>query len=164
MTKDEILTLFDYTYWANHRLLEVVKTLSSEELNRVLLPGSNCIYDILVHSLGAEIMWWTRLARGTTLPAIPDRSHYASLEDVISRWETQENEMRSLLSSLSEADLAASFRYTNTRGNEYSTPRWQVLLQLVNHETQHRAEAAMLSTALGKSPGDLDFILYLRQR
>jgi len=163
VTRNEILTLFDYTYWANHRLLGVVKTLSSEELDRVLLPGSNCLFDILTHTLGAEIIWWTRLAHGVSLPAIPDRSQYASLEDVIQRWQAQETAMRDYLSSLSDADLTADFHYTNTKGKEFVSPRWQILLHLVNHETQHRSEAALLSTALGKSPGDLDITVYQRQ-
>jgi len=164
MRKDELVTLFDYTYWANQRLLAVVRTLSSQELKQTILAGSNSIFEILAHSLGAEMMWWTRLAHGTTLPAIPSRATYASLEDLIERWRTQETEMRKLLDTLSEADLSEPFHYTTTKGKAYEMPRWELMMQLVNHETQHRAEAAMLVTALGKSPGDLDFIFYLREK
>ena len=39
-------------------------------------------------------------------------------------------------------------------------PVWQMLLHLANHGTQHRSEAALLLTAIGHSPGDLDLIDY----
>ncbi len=41
-----------------------------------------------------------------------------------------------------------------------AVPVWQMLLHVVNHGTQHRAEAAALLTAEGRSPGELDLINY----
>ncbi len=42
-------------------------------------------------------------------------------------------------------------------------PLWQLMLQQVNHATQHRSEAAVMLTQFGHSPGDLDFIIYLHR-
>ena len=38
---------------------------------------------------------------------------------------------------------------------------WQALAHVVNHGTQHRSEAAVLLTAVGHSPGDLDMVDYI---
>jgi uncharacterized damage-inducible protein DinB len=35
-------------------------------------------------------------------------------------------------------------------------PIWQMLVHVVNHGTQHRAEAGTLLTAEGRTPGDVD--------
>ena len=43
-------------------------------------------------------------------------------------------------------------------------PVWQMLVHVVNHGTQHRAEAAALLTAAGRSPGEIDLIFYAEEQ
>ena len=43
-------------------------------------------------------------------------------------------------------------------------PLWQGLLQLINHGTQHRSEAAVILTSAGASPGDLDIVRFNFER
>ena len=43
-------------------------------------------------------------------------------------------------------------------------PVWQMLVHVVNHGTQHRAEAAALLTAEGRSPGELDLFDFAEEQ
>ena len=41
---------------------------------------------------------------------------------------------------------------------------WDMMAHVVNHGTQHRSEAAMALTAMGRSPGDLDLLDFVNLR
>ena len=61
---------------------------------------------------------------------------------------------------MADEDLVQTIAYKNTRGLEHSMVLWPILVHVVNHGTQHRAEVAHFLTDFGQSPGDVDFILY----
>ena len=70
--------------------------------------------------------------------------------------------MRAYLAGLTDDDLTATIQYTRTEGVQLETPLWQILLHVINHGTQSRSEAAVLLTQFGHSPGDLDYMIFLR--
>lgn len=71
--------------------------------------------------------------------------------------------MRSYLAGLTDDDLTSIIRYSRTGGTRLETPLWQILLHVINHGTQTRSEAAVLLTQFGHSPGDLDYMIFLRE-
>ncbi|MFV9505171.1 MAG: DinB family protein [Oscillochloridaceae bacterium umkhey_bin13] len=154
-------TLFAYDAWATGRVFATAAALEPAALDATPLSGLGSLRSILVHMVSATWVWRTRLA-GTMPTAMLDPSELASLAAIEARWSAEDTALRAMLTHFDVATLAAPLSYQTTSGKTFTTPRWQILVHLANHGTQHRSEAAALLTALGHSPGDLDMIVYFR--
>ncbi len=163
MKKTEVVTLFDYNYWANTRVMEAAERVGEGSFAAPADLSHGSLRDTLVHIYGAEQTWRMRCQEGLSPASLPRGEAFPTLAALSAEWQQEELTMRSFLGSLSDDDLGRTVEYKNTKGTSFANPMWQLLLHLVNHGTQFRGEAAVLLTRLGASPGDLDFIYYLRQ-
>ena len=136
--------------------------MTDEDFARAIGFTYGSLSRILSHTLAAESIWLRRWRRQEPMP--PSETDTASVRELTERWQQQESEMRAFLSGLSDEDVQREFISPRRRGGEYRLPFWAYLAQVANHGTQHRSEAAEALTMVGRSPGDLDFIYYLRER
>jgi uncharacterized damage-inducible protein DinB len=90
--------------------------------------------------------------------------NFPSLPALRYRWEVEQKSWQAWLGTLTDDDLGRSVTYTRTGGQRHTNVLWHLVVHLVNHGTQHRSEAAALLTEYGRSPGDLDMIIYLREK
>jgi uncharacterized damage-inducible protein DinB len=163
MRADEIRLLFAYNRWANGLIRESAARLDAEAYLAPTSLSYGSLHGTLVHILAAEAVWRARcqaLASPTRVLAESDVPTLAALRDA---WRAEEAAMREYLDSLGDENLARVVAYRTTSGVPHENVRWQLLAHLVNHGTQHRAEAAILLTERGASPGDLDLIRFLRE-
>jgi len=164
MNKAEILMLFDYGAWANRRILDAAEGLSQEQFTAPAGLDYGSLRGTLVHILSAETTWRKRCQEGISPsnPLVEDA--FPTLAALRERWSEAEHAMAAFLASLTDDDLQRIIHYRTTKGAPYENPLWQLLLHVVNHGTQHRAEAAITLTQHGCSPGDVDLIVFLRER
>jgi len=163
MNANDIRFLFDYSYWANARILNAAARLSDEQFAASGNLSFGGVRGTLVHAFGAEYLWRKRAQEGISLAALPE-DEYPSLAALQAQWQAEERLMRAYLESLTDQDLLRTFRYTNLKGQEQESVLWLALTHVVNHGTQHRAEVAILLTDFGQSPGDVDMVLYYREK
>lgn len=158
-----IRILLAYNAWANGRVRAAARTVDDVGFSTDV-PGLShgSLHGALVHVYAAEQVWMSRVNRGTSPRHLPNSADLPTLTDLERAWDVQTTEIADLATSLSEARLTSPVRYTTTGATGHETPLWQILLHLVNHGTQFRAEASVALTALGASPGDLDLIAYIR--
>lgn len=158
----EIIKLqYGYNTWANQRVLDTAAQLTPEQLRAGSSASFVSIFDTLVHTMSAQWIWLSRW-QGTSPTAMINPNDFADLPAVSERWAKIEQDTQAFVARLDEATfMQTEVVYTNTKGQSFSYPLWQLMLHQVNHATQHRSEVAAVMTQLGHSPGWLDLIMYL---
>jgi uncharacterized damage-inducible protein DinB len=156
-------TMFDYHYWARDRLLKAAEGLPESEYaaeNGFSNYGS--IRAILTHAMGAEGNYMRRWTGEQG--AAPKAEEVPTVESLHEYWRQQEGQMRSYIAGLSDEDVNREIVTPRRDGGEFRRPLWQDLIQVINHGTQHRSEAAEALTKIGRSPGNLDASVYFQEK
>lgn len=165
---DYMRILFDAGYWARDRVLTAAEGMSEEEYARDFGLTYKSLRGILTHALFAENLYFLRLT-GTPAPA-EDSPAWISETNLptVAAWKARALEVeklaRSYLEAVTDEDLETDLSYSRRDGVQVTQPRWQTLTQVLQHTISHRAEAAEVLTMAGRSPGDLDFVVYLNSR
>jgi uncharacterized damage-inducible protein DinB len=164
MRIQDISTLYEYSYWATGRILAAATQVSTEQFLARTSHSHGSLRGTLIHTLSAEWIWRVRCQDGLSPSRMLSEADFPTLEALQTRWRAEEQAMWGYLTSLGDADLSRTIRYSRTGGHPQENLLWHILVHVVNHGTQHRSEAAAVVTDYGQSPGDIDFIVFLRER
>ncbi len=163
MNKEYFVTLYDYNYWVNDRVLRAAGQVNDAQFVAKTMHSYGSLRGTLVHILSAEWIWLQRF--NSISPKNILREHdFPTLASLQARWNEEAQKMRAFIGGLKEDDLTRIVRYNTLEGDPFEHPLWEMLAHLVNHGTQHRAEAAAMLTDFGHSPGDVDLIMFVRER
>lgn len=152
MDLSDIQFLFGYDRWATRKILDASVGIDDPTWTAPNAIGDRGLAGILVHALGAHQRWRHGLSGAEGERPRPENDPLPTVEGLRAAWETEWPAMDAWLASLEDAAM--------TRHIE-DILYWQALAHVVNHGTQHRAEAATLLTTAGHSPGDLDMVDYV---
>lgn len=150
MQADEIRFLFAYDRWATQRVLTVLDGLDAAVWTRTHVVDERGLGSILVHHLGASQRWRHAFQQTGESPE-PERGPLLTIPQLREAWAEEWAVVDAWLPAVSDGFVG----YVHD-----GVPVWQMLVHVVNHGTQHRAEAAALLTAEGRSPGELDLMNY----
>ena len=155
MQADDIRFLFAYDRWATSRVLNVLDGLDAAVWGRTDVVGERGLGSILVHHLGASIRWRVGLqSQGDEEGPELEHEPLMSIDELRGRWGAEWAAVDAWLPTVTDGFIAHVFD---------GVPVWVMLVHVVNHGTQHRAEAAALLTAEGRSPGELDLANYAEE-
>ena len=151
--------LYDYSSWANGKLLAVVRELTPEQFRQPVAGSYGSIRNTLVHVLSAEWGWLDRcggLPRGERLKP----EDYPTADVLAETWERVETGMRAFFAALRDADLARDVEFGFGSAPKQSLPVSDLLQHAVIHAVHHRGQVALLLRTLGHSPGNFDLLYY----
>jgi uncharacterized damage-inducible protein DinB len=163
MTVKDLEALYDYGYWANGKLFNVISQLTSEEFTKPPGGSYESIRNTLVHVLSAEWGWLDRCGGPQRGPRL-DPDDYPTVESVIQAWGKVEGYVREFLSKLKDEDLARNVEFMTEREEKRSMPLGQLMHHAANHGVHHRGQVALLLRLLGYAPGNIDILFYYAEK
>jgi len=162
MTRDYLLLLIDFHYWARDRVLAAVDVLTPDQYERPMGNSFSSIRDTINHIYLAEWIWYSRWNGVSPTSFPPDE-----LPDVATlraRWSELERNVRSFLDAAGESGLSRVFEYRLLSGKDSASPLWQMVAHVVNHATYHRGQVTTLLRQLGAAPAkSTDMITFFRE-
>jgi uncharacterized damage-inducible protein DinB len=159
MTVKDLEELYDYGYWANKRLFEVLSQITLEDFTRQVDGSPASIRNLLVHSMSAEWGWLSKCG-GPERSSRLEPNDYPTIESVIETWSKVENWVRAFLPTLKNQDLDRQIAFTTERGESRSLSLGSIMHHAANHSVHHRGQISLLLRMLGKAPGNIDILIY----
>jgi uncharacterized damage-inducible protein DinB len=159
MTIKDLEGLYDYGYWANRKLFDVMSRLTPEQFTQPVAGSYGSIRNTMVHVLSAEAGWLDRCGGPKRGPRL-DPADFPTVESLMQPWNRVEAHTREFLAKLHDEDLARNVEYAFDPAQQLSTPLGELMHHAANHGVHHRGQVALLLRLLGHVPGNFDILFY----
>jgi len=153
--------MFTYNYWANDKVWEHILTLTDEQFTRPCDYSIGSLHEQVVHVMGAEELWLDRIRENPNSKPFATVTKYPTRDEIALHWKKVQLEWFKYLDTLTEDDLEGNITFESmTYGKTMSNQRWEGLMQILNHSTDHRAQILSLIHQVGGHTSAQDFIYY----
>ncbi len=147
---------YEYHFTENRKLWESYVThLSQEQFTQDVDYSHGSIRDQIFHLISADDTWFSDL-RGVSLPETLNPADFPDFDSIRTYWDMVEQNMRNYLAELRDELLSTK----PLGGEDKDLYLWQVLLHVVNHGTDHRAQILRLLNDLGFRTTSQDYIFF----
>lgn len=158
VSRELLLTHFDYTLWASSKLLDAAGRLSEEELTRDLNVSHTSLLGTLQHIYYADRIWLARLEGRVGQFADPEPGpNVAALKE---HWPVVIKGLRDFVELAPEGLFDEELHFKRLNGDQQHMEHWKVLLHIVNHATLHRGQVMAMLRQLGHVPPGTDYLFY----
>jgi uncharacterized damage-inducible protein DinB len=157
MNADAFRHFYNYHFSENRNLWDTyVASLSDEQFTQNVGYSHGSVRNQILHLMNVDDAWFSGL-RGVEVPESPDPAGFEDRNSIRVEWDAVEHRMRDYLADLRDDML---LKKPFTEGEDKDLILWQVLLQVGNHGTDHRAQLLRLLNDLGVKTVSQDYIFY----
>lgn len=159
MNAEAFRHFYNYHFTENRKIWEdYVNALSYEQFTQPVGYSHGSVRDQLVHLMNVDEGWFSEL-RGGDFPEPFVPAAFDDRETIRARWDQVEQAMRAYLAELRDDQLFTKPIKEPEEDRELMV--WQVLLQVANHGTDHRAQLLRLLADLGVKTTSQDYIFHV---
>lgn len=157
MNADAFRHFFNYHFSENRSTWDkYITSLSDEQFTQDVGYSHGSVRNQIVHLMNVDDAWFGGL-RGVEFQDGPDPASFVDRNSIRKHWDGVEQNMRDYLANLRDEMLIEK---PFAEGEDKDLILWQVLLQVANHGTDHRAQLLRLLNDLGVKTVSQDYIFY----
>lgn len=157
MNADAFRHLYAYHFAENRNLWDThIVALTQEQFIQPVSYSIGSVRNQIVHMMSVDQTWFSDL-RGVEVPDRLNPVHFHDRAIIRARWDRVEESMRAYLATLGDEILLEK---PFAEGEDKDLRLWQVLIHVVNHGTDHRAQVLRLLHDLGAKTVSQDYVFY----
>ena len=150
---------YDYHFTENRKIWDAyITTLSYEQFTQNANYSHGSVRDQIVHLMSVDELWFSEL-RGLEPSGPIPTADFDDRKIIRAHWDNVEQSMRAYLGALQDEMLFD--KPIKEPEEDQDLIVWQVLLHVVNHGTDHRAQILRLLNDLGVKTESQDYIFYV---
>jgi uncharacterized damage-inducible protein DinB len=159
MTAELIRTFTSYHLATIGRIWDSIQHLTEEQFHADDEYSRGSIRNLMVHLANTDSNWLAGLKNIPESEGRPRKAYQEYTDRASARvyWEQTANELREYVEALTDEEL-------NEHPRELPFPRWQVLLHVINHGTDHCSTVLQKLHRLGAPTFEPDLIYWLSNR
>jgi uncharacterized damage-inducible protein DinB len=158
MNADAFRHLYNYHFSENRITWDrYIMPLSQEQFTQPMDYSIGSVRNQIVHLMSVDDIWFSGL-RGLEIPEWLNPADFDDRNVIRAHWDNLEQTMRDYLAKLRDDML---FEKPFAEGEDKDLILWQVLIHVINHGTDHRAQMLRLLHDLGAKTVSQDYIFYV---
>jgi uncharacterized damage-inducible protein DinB len=162
LMKDDVVALFAYDRWANAKVLDACRKLTSQQFVAEPVPGWPSVRWTLYH-IAVATEWNLRTLAGDPDESIPTESDVATVDDAARLLESAYVRFEALRPTLTPQWLGTLVTLRRV-GYTATLPPWAILRHIVNHSTYHRGQVASKLKRFGIEQPNTDFFYWMTEQ